>query len=203
MVERDFGKYLKELRMKNGLSLRQLSLCSGVSNAYLSQIETGARSTPKPDILMKISEGLQIPYNQLMAAAGYIDTQISIPVVGAVKAVPNGLAYEELLGSEKMDTEDKAEGNYFYLKVKDDSMINEGILPGDLVLVREQNEIEYGDLTVVIIENEEGTLNKVYKHNDSITLQSANPVYPSRTFTGKEMERIRIVGKIKGLKRKL
>jgi SOS regulatory protein LexA len=71
-----FGAYLKELRKKQGLTLRQLSEKTGVSNAYLSQLENGKRGIPKPDILMKIHKPLEVEYEDLMEKAGHISSQV-------------------------------------------------------------------------------------------------------------------------------
>lgn len=69
-----FGAYLKKLRKDNGLTIRELEKQSGVSNAYLSQLENGKRGIPTPDILMKIHEPLGVGYDELMEKAGYISS---------------------------------------------------------------------------------------------------------------------------------
>lgn len=74
--ELQFGEYLKEIRKEKGLTLRQIEKVSGVSNAYLSQVENGKRSVPTPDILMKIHEALGVSYEELMEKAGYISTEV-------------------------------------------------------------------------------------------------------------------------------
>lgn len=73
MTPQEFGKYLKQLRMSLNLSIRQLALCSGVSNSYISQIENGKRGIPNPEILKKLAPHLKVSYNELMQKAGYID----------------------------------------------------------------------------------------------------------------------------------
>ena len=70
--EIEFGNYLKNLRKERGLSIRRLEAQSGVSNAYLSQLENGKRGLPSPEILKKIHEPLDIGYAELMEKAGYI-----------------------------------------------------------------------------------------------------------------------------------
>lgn len=127
----------------------------------------------------------------------------TLPIIGTVTAGPNGLAYSEPLGEERVDEGDINGGaHYFWLYVKGDSMIGEGIMPGDLALVREQPDIESGELAVVIVDGEEGTLKRVYKKESSIVLQSANAAYPPRIFSGPELNSICIVGKVKITKRK-
>jgi len=67
----DFGRYLKKLREKRGLGIRQLSKYSGVSSAYISQIENGDRGTPSPRILQKLAAPLKVRLSELYDAAGY------------------------------------------------------------------------------------------------------------------------------------
>lgn len=69
----DLGKYIKQLRESNFLSIRQLSQLSGVSNSYISQVENGKRGTPTSDILEKLAPHLNVSYEALMEMAGYIN----------------------------------------------------------------------------------------------------------------------------------
>jgi SOS regulatory protein LexA len=73
---KEFGNYLKKLRKENGLTIRQLTEKSGVSNAYLSQLETGKRGIPKPEILAKLHGPLNVGYDELMEKAGYISSKV-------------------------------------------------------------------------------------------------------------------------------
>ncbi|SDM18295.1 transcriptional repressor LexA [Bacillus sp. OK048] len=79
-----FGEYLRELRKERGLSIRQLEKKTGVSNAYLSQIENGKKGLPSPDILKKISEPLKVGYEELMEKAGYISGDLHRETVQAI-----------------------------------------------------------------------------------------------------------------------
>lgn len=72
MNSNTFGKYIRTLRKKEGLTLVELSKLSGVSNPYLSQIEND-QFKPSPDIIRKLSNGLKVDYNDLMVLAGYIE----------------------------------------------------------------------------------------------------------------------------------
>lgn len=74
---KEVGLYIKKIREERKLSLRQLSERSGVSHAYLSQIENGKRGVPSPDIIKKISPHLNVPYQELMKVAGHITEDIS------------------------------------------------------------------------------------------------------------------------------
>ena len=68
--------YLKELRITKDLSLRDVEkkTKSGVSNAYLSQLESGKIAKPSPHILEYLASAYKVSYNSLMVAAGYMKT---------------------------------------------------------------------------------------------------------------------------------
>lgn len=68
-------------------------------------------------------------------------------------------------------------GVLYALKVSGDSMINEGIFDGDIVIAKKQEIANNGDTGVAIIDDNEATLKKFYKESDKIRLQPANPAY--------------------------
>jgi len=68
-----FGEYLKLLRDKQRMSLRHVERRTGVSNAYLGQIEQGKRPPPHPSILKKLAPVYDVPVYELMRVAGYLD----------------------------------------------------------------------------------------------------------------------------------
>lgn len=68
-----FYKHLKDLRKLKGYTIREVADRSGVSPAYISQLENGNRNVPSPDIIAKLSEGLNISYSELMGVAGYLE----------------------------------------------------------------------------------------------------------------------------------
>ena len=71
---KDLGKYLKTARTAQGLSLRDVEEATGkeVSNAYLSQLETGKVRKPSPHVLYALSQVLAVSYELLMQLTGYI-----------------------------------------------------------------------------------------------------------------------------------
>lgn len=68
----NFCDYLKQKRIENRLSQRDLSKLSGVSYSYLSQLETGARNVPKPQILKQLAPHLNVSYEELFKEVGYL-----------------------------------------------------------------------------------------------------------------------------------
>jgi transcriptional regulator with XRE-family HTH domain len=73
MDEPNFGHFLKSLREKQRMSLRDAERESGVSNAYIAQIEKGDRPPPKPEILKKLSRAYNVTVRELFLRAGYLD----------------------------------------------------------------------------------------------------------------------------------
>ena len=67
------GAYLRALRESMRMKLREVEEASGVSNAYLSQLETGKIGKPSPHILHKLASVYNVPYEMLMDRAGYLD----------------------------------------------------------------------------------------------------------------------------------
>jgi transcriptional regulator with XRE-family HTH domain len=68
-----FPSYLRELRKARGLSLKQVEAKAGVSNAYLSQLERGLRKPPHPDILRRLAKAYEVPVEDLLVTAGYLE----------------------------------------------------------------------------------------------------------------------------------
>lgn len=67
------AEYLRKTRLENNMSQRELAKISGISNSEISKIESGQRQMPKPDILKKISESLNIEYSILAQKCGYMN----------------------------------------------------------------------------------------------------------------------------------
>ena len=72
-MEKSVGKILKEARDLRRLSLREVEIQSGVSNAYLSQLENDKIKKPSANTLYKLSELFNINFDDLMVAAGIVE----------------------------------------------------------------------------------------------------------------------------------
>ena len=73
MEEPNFGHFLKSLRDRQRMSLRDVEKESGVSNAYIAQLEKGDRPAPSPDILKKLARAYNVTVRELLMRAGYLD----------------------------------------------------------------------------------------------------------------------------------
>ena len=89
----------------------------------------------------------------------------------------------------------------FVLRAKGDSMINAGIHDGDLLLIRQQNDIDNGDIAVVAVNGDDATLKRVKKQKNAIILQPENPTCETMIFVGKDMEKISIRGRLMQLRK--
>lgn len=72
-VVKPLSTLLQELRAAKGCSLREVEKATGISNAYISQIERGDAQKPSPDKLHAIATFYEVPYMELMRAAGYVE----------------------------------------------------------------------------------------------------------------------------------
>ncbi len=88
------------------------------------------------------------------------------------------------------------QGEHYALEVKGDSMIEAGINDGDIVVIRETETAENGDIVVALVEEQEATLKKYYRRGGSIALEAANPAYETRVFPE---DKVRIQGRLVGL----
>ena len=85
------GSYLRALRRQAGLSLRALEAGTGVSNAYLSQLERDHIKEPSPKVLWAVAECYQADYRDLLRRAGYPvpSTRPSVTFAGAERLTPD------------------------------------------------------------------------------------------------------------------
>ncbi len=90
-------------------------------------------------------------------------------------------------------------GEHFALEVRGDSMIDAGILDGDIALLRRSEEADTGDIVVALIDEEEATLKRFRRRGASIALEPANTAYEVRILPP---NRVRIQGKMVGLFRR-
>lgn len=82
----------------------------------------------------------------------------------------------------------------FCVVAKGDSMINARIFDGDIVFIREQPDVENGEIAAVIIDDSV-TLKRVYKYPNRLELRPENPTHKVQNYEGEELEQIRIIGK--------
>jgi len=123
-----------------------------------------------------------------------------LPLVGSVVAGEPTLAVENLEGLLKLDELFPNREDLFALRVKGDSMTGAGIHKGDILVVRGQHRADVGQIVVVVIDGEEGTVKKLAKNNERVHLEPANPDYETIV---KKPEEVEIRGVVVGVIRKM
>lgn len=102
---------------------------------------------------------------------------VTVPVLGRVTAGEPILAEQNIDDYINVPADFTKQGaNQFCLRVKGDSMIEAGILDGDMVLVRQQNTAENGEIIVAML-GDEATVKRFYRLRDKVKLQPENPRY--------------------------
>lgn len=105
----------------------------------------------------------------------------SIPVLGRIAAgVPIEAIQNEIARVIPPDQLDPA--LHYALEVQGDSMIDAGILSGDIVILRRTDTAENGQIVVALVEDEEATLKRLRRRGKSVALEAANPSYETRIF---------------------
>jgi repressor LexA len=138
--------------------------------------------------------------------AASLPEAFGIPIVGSVAAGQPILAAEHLAGELSLAALFGRKGTLFALAVAGDSMIGDGINDGDYAVVRQQQTAVPGDIVVALIgEGEicEATVKRYREDRSALVLEPSNPDYPPFIFEGGERERVKIVGKLVGLVRKV
>jgi len=114
-----------------------------------------------------------------------------IPVVGVVTAGLPILAVQNIEGSIPWD----GDSGCFALRVRGDSMIGAGILDGDKVIVRPQQDADNGEIVVALLEDE-ATVKRLHRENGEVWLLPENPAYAPI-----DARQAQIIGKVKGVLR--
>ncbi|MGF1659826.1 MAG: transcriptional repressor LexA [Rubrimonas sp.] len=122
----------------------------------------------------------------------------NIPILGRIAA---GAPIEALQHADRMiaapSTMLGAGAEHFALEVRGDSMIDAGILDGDIVVIRRQNTASSGEIVVALVDGHEATLKRLKHHSGGrIALEAANPAYEARILGA---DQVRIQGKLVGL----
>ena len=201
MSDNDFASKIRDLRAKHNLTLEQVAQQVGVGRSTVRKWETGLIANMRRDKIEKLATALHVTPGYLM---GWEDEGSSTPgniipmpemkkgpLVGQIACGAPILAEEHI--EEYIDIPKEIHAD-FALQCKGDSMINARIFDGDIVYVRQQENVESGEIAAVLIDSE-ATLKRVQIYEDHISLEPENPMYKPLVFWGEEMNDVRILGK--------
>ena len=133
------------------------------------------------------------------AAARESEGGYEVPVLGKIAAGVPIEAIQNEIGRVSAPMDLLGNGEHYALEVKGDSMINAGILEGDIVVLRRSDTAETGDIVVALVDGEEATLKRLRKRGASVALEAANPRFETRIFGP---DRVEIQGRLVALIRR-
>ena len=198
-------------RLKKALAVRkmrqsELASLTGIGKSSISTYLSGAYN-PKQGNIHKMAKALEVNEAWLMG----VDVPMERNYYSPAASIPPGfepvhMVRKPLLGSIACGEPILAQENIedlldvpadipcdFLLRCKGDSMIGARIQDGDIVYIRQQDDVENGQIAAVLI-GDTATLKRVYKAPGQLILQAENPAYPPMVHTAAGAETVRIIG---------
>jgi repressor LexA len=131
------------------------------------------------------------------------DDMVEIPIIGRVAAGAPLLAVENVEDTVKVDRFFIGQTKeVFALRVKGESMIEDGIFDGDYIFVRKQLQANRGDIVVAMI-NDEATVKRYYPEGDNIRFQPANSTMQPIMVRKRDFKAVNLIGLVVGVYRKM
>ena len=182
-------KYYMELNKKD-----RLDVCRDLEIPYTTFAEWyNANIYPRIDKIQLLANYFDIKKSDLVEDKSKEKLINSYPLLGMVKAGYNYFASENIIGYVAIDKKINDPENCYALKVTGDSM-QPILYEDDIIIVHKQNDVENGQVAIILINDEEATVKKVLKHEDYIELIAFNSYYPSKRLTYKD--NFKIIGKV-------
>ena len=179
----DYQSFERLLKLHN-TTVYRVAKATGIPNSTFTDWKNG-RSCPKADKLVKIADYFGVSLDGVFGReiressdiAGYMSVKARkmVPVIGEIRAGSPIITDETLLGHEFADI-DNAE-DYFYLKIRGDSMKNCGIIDGCLVLFHKQSYAESGDIVACLVDGTSATIKRFEQKGKNVYLRPENDAY--------------------------
>lgn len=208
------GDIIKKYREEHDMSMDAFATKSGLSKAYISILEknqhpkTGKPVIPSVTSMQSAANGMNMDVNDLFSLVdGYVTLSQAPDIPDYPNIHPIGIQRYPVLGSvacgkpvymaeerELYVDSTVAVHADFVLIAKGDSMTGARINDGDIVFIRQQPEVENGEIAVVAIDDE-ATLKRFYKYSDLIVLRAENPEYKDIELRPEDHKEIHVLGK--------
>ena len=205
--ERAILKFIEEQVIENGYppSVREIGKAIGLSStatvhAYLAKLEKQGfiKKEDKKGRTLKVIKGSDGKLITKSKKNFYTQKElVDVPIIGKITAGQPILAVENVTDTFPIPIDFVGNSESFMLTVRGESMIEAGILDGDYILVKKQNNSRNGDIVVALI-GEEATVKTFYKEKDHIRLQPENS-----TMDPIIVPDCQILGKVAGVFRKM
>lgn len=200
-------KNIKRLREEKGLSQDALAKLTGYTDrSSITKIEKGQVDLQQSKIEL-FAKALGTTSQDLVGwdtDSRYSKKKgVTINVLGRVAAGIPIEAIENIIDTEEITEELARTGTFFGLQIHGDSMIP-NICDGDVVIVRQQEDAETGDIVIATVNGTDATCKRLRKYKDGIELIANNPTYEPMDFSNQEIleKPVRIIGKVIELRRK-
>ena len=217
-------KNIKNRRTELHLTQSELADKMGYADkSMIAKIEKGLVDLPQSKIL-SFEEALETTPSYLMGWETLNDEEIGdvfhknmqkpmpsqkkhsvlINVLGRVAAGIPIEAVEDVIDTEEISEVLAKTGDFFALQIHGDSM-EPRMCEGDVVIVRQQNDAESGDIVIAMVNGDDATCKRLRKYRDGIELVSNNPSYEPMFFSNEEIisKPVKIIGKVVELRGKL
>lgn len=170
--------FVNEEIIKNGYAPTVREICEALNLRSTSTVHGYLARLEKKGLIQKNAlkpRTIRVVNKMNMAEQKFYTSKemVDVPIVGKVTAGAPILAVENIEDSFPLPIDFVGNSETFMLRVRGDSMIDAGILDGDLVLVKKQDTAKNGDIVVALIEDE-ATVKKFYKEKGFIRLQPQN-----------------------------
>ena len=183
------NEIIRTLRERQGMTQEALAARLGYTDrSSIAKIETGKVDISKTKLEM-LMEIFNVPIHVLLGIELPVTKQI--PILGTIACGAPILAQEHIDGYTDVPSGIHAD---FALICKGDSMVGARIFDGDTVYIRQQEQVENGEIAAVLIDGE-ATLKRVRRFPDSVSFEPENPMYRPLILWGEDMNRARILGK--------
>lgn len=209
------GENIRHLRIKRGYSQDYLAEQLGYKSYTTIQKWESGVSEPPMKKFKELAQLLNIDINDLANKDLTLDSinttlstsvqkSVTINVLGRVAAGLPIEAVENIIDTEEISLELARTGEFFGLQIHGDSM-EPRMYEGDVVIVRQQEDAESGDIVIALVNGSDATCKRLIKYAQGIHLMSLNSKYEPVTFTNEEIEEkpVKIIGKVVELRGKL
>lgn len=189
-----------------GMIPQELANASGVSKASISQYLNGSHapsniSSGKLAKVLNVNPvwlmGFDVPMDTKTAILSKAKKGVVIKVLGRVAAGIPIEAITDIIDTEEIPEELAKTGDFFGLQIHGNSM-EPRMCDGDIVIVRQQDDAESGDIVIAMVNGNDATCKRLRKYRDGIELISNNPSYDPMFFSNEEIasKPVRIIGKV-------
>lgn len=153
-----FASRLRQTRCAKRLSQSELAERIGITTRSVQNYESGSRMPSSMEITENLAKTLDVTAAYLL---GEEEETTPVPLLGEIACGSFNFGEENILETYRFPTAFTGAGEFFLLRTFGESMIEAGISPGDLVLIRQQNTAHPGDIVVVSV-GDETTLKRYY-----------------------------------------